>query len=271
MEYSTFIRQILEKAAGIAKQYFGKVSATTKAEDNNQVLTQADIEIGQLIISQIRDTYPMHNIIGEETGVIDRQSHYTWVVDPIDGTSNFAVGLPFYGIMVGLLKDAIPIAGGMNLPYFSEIYITERGKGAFCNERKLAVTKETNLLSALVTYPIDGYQDRPEVTRNECRLLAEIILGIRNLRTTGSMYDALMVAKGSVGGFLNRTSKIWDNVAPQLIIEEAGGKYTDFWGKPMDYATPLNKSKANFTVCAAAPKLHKKLQEIIHQKTQKKI
>ena len=74
----------------------------------------------------------------------------------------------------------------------------------------------------------------------------------------------MMVAKGSYGAMLNRTSKIWDNVAPQVIIQEAGGLYTDFFGKSIDYSDPLVKSSDNFTVCMGAPALHKQLQEIIH-------
>jgi myo-inositol-1(or 4)-monophosphatase len=73
-----------------------------------------------------------------------------------------------------------------------------------------------------------------------------------------------MIAEGKYGGLLNRTSKIWDNVAQQIIVEEAGGLYTDFFGNPMDYSNPLTKDKTNFTFCAAAPELHKQLQTIIH-------
>ena len=74
-----------------------------------------------------------------------------------------------------------------------------------------------------------------------------------------------MVAKGKFGGYLNRTSKIWDNVAQQILIEEAGGVYSDFFGKPIDYTNPLTRANDNFTVCAAPPALHKQLQDIIHK------
>jgi myo-inositol-1(or 4)-monophosphatase len=77
----------------------------------------------------------------------------------------------------------------------------------------------------------------------------------------------MLVAKGSLGAWLNRTTRIWDNVAPQIIVEESGGMYSDFFGKPMDYSDPISKAGDNFTVCAAAPMLHKQLQEIIHRHT----
>lgn len=265
MDYQPFLKQTLQKASGIALDNFGKVSGVAKSHDNNQVLTVTDVAVGKLIVSEIQEAYPNHNVVDEEAGVIDNNSPFTWVVDSIDGTSNYAAGLPFYGVMIGLLKGSVPIVGGVELPFFTETFIAEKDKGSFCNGKKLTVTKETNLLSTLVMYPIDGYQNQPEITYEECRLLADIVLGIRNLRTTGSIYDALLVAKGNVGGFLNRTSKIWDNVAAQLLIEEAGGMYTDFFGKPMDYSDPLMKAKDNFTACAAAPALHKQLQKIIHK------
>lgn len=265
MNYRDFVKLALEETSKIAQQNFGKVKGTTKVEDNNQVLTKTDLEIGRLLVNKIREVYPNHNIIDEEAGVIDNQSNYTWVVDPIDGTSNFAQGIPTYGILFGLLEDNKPIVGGIALPSFSEIYLAQKDKGAYCNDEEIQVSQEKNLLRSLIAYGIDGHQENPELTRKECSILAEIVLGIRNLRISNSVYDIAMVVKGKYGAFLNRTSKIWDNVAAQIIVEEAGGIYTDFFGKPMDYSNPLNKAKSNFTYCAAAPELHKQLQQIIHK------
>ena len=95
-------------------------------------------------------------------------------------------------------------------------------------------------------------------------VLAEIVLNIRNLRCSNSAFDLVMIAEGKYGGLLNRTSKIWDNVAQHIIIEEAGGLYTDFFGKPIDYSNPLTKDKTNFTFCAAPKVLHEKLRSIIN-------
>lgn len=266
MIYQSFITTTLGAAATIANEMFGKVSGTTKRDDNNQVLTEADVKIGNYIIEQIKKDYPDYNIIDEEAGVIDNHSEYTWVVDPIDGTSNFANGVPTYGIMIGLLQNGKSIAGGIYFPFFNEIYFAEKGQGAYCNGKKISVSTNEKLLDSLVSYGIDGHQENPAITKREVELLEKIILSIRNLRSSNSVFDAVMVAKGSYGGFLNRTSKIWDNVAQQIIIEEAGGIYTDFFGKPIDYTNPLAKAEDNFTFCAASRVLHKQLQEIIHQK-----
>lgn len=265
MQYLDFIKQTLLEAATIANSNFGKVSATTtKTGDTNQVLTETDLAVGKLIVAKIQQTYPDSNIIDEEAGVIDKKSSYTWVVDPIDGTSNFANGLPTYGIMIGLLEHDTAIAGGIILPAFNQLYVAQKGQGAFCNDAKIHVMTEPNLLAALVAYGIDGHQEAPDKTLKETQLLAQIILKIRNLRSTNSAYDMVHVAAGRYGAFLNQTTKIWDNVALQPIVEEAGGIVTDFWGQPMDYSQPLNRTQENFTICAAAPELHKQLQEIIH-------
>ncbi len=265
-EKAIFIHKLLVDSSKIANKNFGKVSSITiKEGDNNQVLTETDLKIGKLIVGRIQEQYPTHNIIDEEAGAINRNSEYTWVVDPIDGTSNFAIGAPGYGIIVGLLYKDKPIVGGIALPFYNEIAIAEKGKGAFINGKKLSVTKETNLLSVLVTHEIDGHQDNPDLTREECKTLADIVLGIRNLRLTGSVFDAILVAKGKFGAFLGRPSKIWDNVGTQVIIEEAGGVYTDFFGVPMDYTNPISKIELNFNRCMAAPQLHKQLQDIIHK------
>ncbi len=267
MSYQQFLKESLEVAAKIANQSFGKVSGTTKTGDNNQVLTETDLAIGKFLIEKIKHMYPDYNIIDEETGVIDNGSPYTWVIDPIDGTSNFAVGVPTYGIMIGLLKASESIAGGFIIPTSGELYLAEKGSGAYLNEKRIFVTKEQKLLNCLVAYGIDGRQENPEFTRNEAKLLGEIVLQIRNLRTSGSEpIDVGWVASGKYGARLNQYGKIWDVVAPQIIIEEAGGVFTDFWGAPIDYANPVEKTTSNFTCCAASPTLHKQLQKIIHER-----
>lgn len=266
MNYSDFIFESLFQAGEIARTSFGHVSGTTKPEDNNQVLTKTDLEIGKMLISEVERKFPQHNIIDEEAGVIDKKSQFTWVIDPIDGTSNFANGVPIYGVMMGLLDGATPIAGGIAIPSSNDIYIAQKGMGAFCNKEKIQVTNEEKLMSTLVAYGIDGHQENPELTKSEVEVLGNLILNIRNLRDTGCCFDTVMVACGKFGGYLNRTSKIWDNVAQQILLEEAGGVYTDFFGKPMDYSSPLSKAKDNFTFCTASPELHKQLQRVIFSK-----
>src|SRR4030042_3298830 len=265
MDYLKFISSTLEEASKIANKYYGKVTSTVKPEDSNQVLTEADLAIGKFIVSRVREKYPKHNVIDEEAGVIDNNSEYTWVIDPIDGTSNFAKGVPLFGIILGLLYKDQPFAGGVALPFFSEIYLAEKGRGAFCNGETIQVSREDKLINCLVGYGIDGHQENPELTRKEAKLLGEIVLNIRNLRSSGSVFDGMMVAKGKFGAYHHRNTNIWDVVGLQIIIEEAGGVFTDFYGDPIDYSNYLKRFNDHYPFCTAPPILHKQLQKTIHR------
>lgn len=264
MTYSEFLEKILAEAGATARSYFGTVSGSVKPGDPNQVLTEADLAIGRQLVGAIEAAFPDHNIIDEEAGVVDKGSRYTWVIDPIEGTSNFAAGTPDYGIMVGLLEDGTPIAGGIIVPAHQKLYIAEKGEGATCNGDPIHVTAQDTLLNTLVSFGIDSFPDNPDKTVQVTRVLADIIQAIRNLRNSGcEAVDTMYVAEGRYGARLNTTSKIWDNIAPQIICEEAGAVYTDLAGKPLDYTNPLGKVGQNFTTCIAGPALHRQLISII--------
>lgn len=251
-EYQSFINEALIEASKIANAHFGKVSSTIKEDDPNQVLTEADLKIGKFLVDKVKQAYPEFNIIDEEAGVIDNGSRFTWVIDPIDGTSNFAQGLPHYGIMIGLLDQGEPIAGGVALPAFNEIYLSEKNHGVLLNGELITLNYSKLLKDSLISYGLDGNIGERQKTHQEMLLLEELVLNTRNIRSSNSTYDFMMVALGKYGAFLNRSSKIWDNVAPQAIIEELGGQYVDFSGKRLNYDQPVNRAKENFEYCATA-------------------
>lgn len=263
MLYKEFILSLLQKSSAIAKSYFGKATSSLKAGDKNQVLTEADLKIGKTAVREISNRFPEHNIIDEESGVINNKSGLTWVIDPIDGTGNFAAGLPFYGTIIGLLKGEKPIAGGVVLPFFDELYIAEDGSGAYCNSTRIRVTDKTDLFTTLVAYGIDSHLDNRDITRKEMKLFADLVNSVQNVRITNSCYDAMMVACGKFGGYLNQSMRIWDIVGLQPIIEEAGGVVTDLNGKKIDYSEPLKKYKDHFTFLSSAAGLHGELLKII--------
>ncbi len=261
--YRNFIAELLTSSSAVARDNFGKVSGTTKEGDPNQVLTAADLSIGQLMIDEITRHFSGHNIIDEEAGLVDKGSVYTWVVDPIDGTSNFAAGVPLFGIMLGLLEGGTPIAGGIALPALNMICVAEKGAGAWCGNERMSVSHGVDLQNSLIAYGMDSDPRNPEAAKVECARLEKLVPRIRNLRTSNSAFDVVMVAQGKYGGILNRTSRIWDNVAPQMMVEEAGGIFTSFDGKPSDYTKPLSRAGDNFTFCAAEPGVHRELQVLL--------
>lgn len=263
MSYRDTIVELLAESASISNRYFGKVSYSIKPGDNNQVLTKADLEIGDYIVSTLQKKYPEHNIIDEESGFIDKRSEYTWVVDPIDGTGNFAVGLPLYGIIIGLLHKNDPIAGGVSLPYFDETYYGEKGQGAYRNGQLVRVSSNPRLSQSLVAYGLDSHYDNPEFTKNEMTILGRLVNSIQNLRSSNSVYDAMMVASGKFGGYANQSMRIWDVVGPQIIIEEAGGKVTDIEGNSINYKNHMEKIRDHFTFLSASNILHSQILEVI--------
>lgn len=262
MQYQNFIQEILAQSSKIANKNFGKLEHTLKSD--NSVLTETDLEIGRFILEEIKKAFPSYNIIDEESGIINNKSEFTFVVDPIDGTSNFAEGIPLYGTMIGLLKNDTPIIGGIALPFFKETVIAEKDKGAFCNGIKLHVTKEKDLKHTLIAY---GFKESKEQKLPKERIIiSKLIENVRSIRSSNSVYDTVLVAKGRYAATLCHTSRIWDNVAQQIVIEEAGGLYTDFFGNPINYSYPLMKTRINYTYCASTQLFHKELQKIIHGK-----
>jgi myo-inositol-1(or 4)-monophosphatase len=253
-DYQIFIYESLTEASRMALSFFGKVSSTIKADDPNQVLTEADLKIGEYLVNQVKEKYPEFNIIDEEAGVVNKQSDFTWVIDPIDGTSNFSAGLPHYGVMMGLLEKGEPIAGGIVLPAFNDIYIAEKGKGVLLNNESLSLSYDKSLKDSLISYGLDGKIDKREQVHEEMKLVEELVQSSRNIRSSNSTYDFAMVIAGKYGAYLNKSSKIWDNVAPQAIIEEIGGQYVDFGGQRITYENPLIRATENFEYCATASK-----------------
>lgn len=252
-EYASFLSDSLSGAADIALKHYQNVTGVAKTDDNNQVLTKADLEIGQYLIDRIQEKYQGHNIIDEEIGALNSGSPYTWLIDPIDGTSNFAVGVPTYGIMLGLLHGDTPIAGGLVLPSMErKIYIAEKGKGAYLDGKRLEVSKEPFLKQMLLAYGIDSHKELSDLTYMECTTVARLIEKIRNLRSSNSAFDIAMVLEGRYAGCLSRSSKIWD-LAQHILIEEAGGKYVDFKGNQISYPDPLSKVNENFEFIGCAP------------------
>jgi myo-inositol-1(or 4)-monophosphatase len=266
-EFDVFIGELLDRAASTARMHFGQVEGRSKGADSNQVLTDADLAIGNQLVEAVERAHPSYNIIDEEAGVIDRGSDFTWVFDPIDGTSNFAVGSPHYGTMIALLREGVPLAAGITLPSFQLTYAAELGHGCRRNGKDFTPTLGESLADALMAYGIDGHREDPTITRDEVQLLGEILLSVRNLRTSNSVYDFVMVLEGQYGAWMNRTSKIWDNVAQECLMVEAGGIYTDFYGAPISYDRPTSKVDVNFTACAGSSSIHEDLQRIVHSGT----
>jgi myo-inositol-1(or 4)-monophosphatase len=255
------ISEALAAGAQLARRMFGGQQAHSRGDDRNQVVTAADLRIGSLLAEQIRRAFPAHTVIEEENGVLADQGRFAWVLDPIDGTSNFAAGSPLYAIMIGLLQDGEPVAGGVALPSLSETYLAERGGGLFRNGTRLAPVQPTTLSEALVAYGFDIYS--PDQCARECSTIARIAPHCTGIRASNSAFDAVMTACGVYGAYINRSNRIWDCVAPHVLVQEGGGRYTTLDGSPIGYSRPARRVHDNFEVLASAAAWHDQLAGLL--------
>ena len=258
------VYKALWEAGEILMNHFGKISDYEVKESQSSIVTKADFEAERKIIEIITKNFAAHNTLGEETGFQNRNSEYTWVIDPLDGTSNFAAGIPWFGVIICVLKNSAPIMGGCYLPHQRKIYFAEKGKGALINNKHITVTSETELKNILVSYSLD-FSSEPGKTEEESQMMGRLVQHIRNLRSTNCLIDFCYTADGRLGASINQTTKIWDIAGPGLIIEEAGGKISDIQGNSLDYNIDENNCTRNFTIVASNQKLHPRIIELINQ------
>lgn len=248
-----FASNLCKNAGALLLKYFGNASGVMHKGDISNVVTEADIACDKYIVAEIKTKYPNDSILSEEGGYCKGKSEYTWVVDPIDGTSNFAAGIPWFGVLLALFKDSTPILGVLHLPVSGELYCAEVGKGAYFENKRLKVTSEEHLRNVLWSYGMDANKDKEQGLR-EVQYLSLLKNSVRNLRATNSLVDACFTADGRLGGFANQQMKIWDIAASHVIIAEAGGKVSDLNGSPLQY--DLQDCEKNYIVIACAKQLH---------------
>ena len=143
-----------------------------------------------------------------------------------------------------------------------DLYLATRGQGAYKNDQKIHTSKENDLSKLLCCYSLD-YQEDINKTECEVQIIKNLVRNCRNLRTTNSLIDFCFVAEGKLGATINQSMKIWDIAAPQLIIEEAGGKVTDIVGTPIIYDPSEASLDQNYTAIAANPEIHSTVLELI--------
>lgn len=264
--YLDFIDSALSAGAQVARRMFGGRQASSRGEDRNQVVTEADLRIGSLMSERIRRAFPEHTIIEEENGVLADKGRCAWVLDPIDGTSNFAAGSPLYAIMIGLVEDGRAVAGGVAMPALCQTYLAERGGGLFRNGTRLTPAQPSALSEALVAYGFDIHS--ASQCAWECSLMARIAPHCAGIRASNSAFDAVMTACGVYGAYINRSNRIWDCVAPHVLVQEGGGKYTTLDGSPIGYDRPAQRVHDNFEVLASGGTWHDDLVGLVNAFTE---
>ena len=227
-----------------------RVKVTAKGP--NEYFSEVDVKAEQVIIKTILKAYPDHGIIAEESGVQNPDAEAVWIIDPLDGTTNFLHGFPFYSVSIGLrIKNRMEHAVVYD-PVHHECFSASRGRGAQLNDRRIRVSKQTQLSAALLG---TGFPSRdPAMAERYLPLFKTLFDKCAGMRRTGSAaLDLAYVASGRLDGFWQFGLRPWDMAAASLLIKEAGGLISDFQGGE-DY---LNKGN----VITGTPKIFKALMQ----------
>lgn len=245
----TVIEATLAGAKVLQKYFNGQFSITSKTGVNDLV-TQADNEAEDAIIQVVRQKFPDHYILSEEAGALTTGSNIKWIIDPIDGTVNFAHGIPICCVSIGVERDGKMILGAVYNPFMNEFFFAEKGWGASLNDKKLQVTNKDELgRSCLATGFPYAYLDMPN---GPLQVFGKLIRQAVPIRRLGSAaLDLCWVAAGRFDGFYEHNLKPWDSAGGFLIVEEAGGKVTDFDG---NYYSPYQPG-----IVATNGKIHDEL------------
>ena len=199
------------------------------AKNTNEFFCDVDIKAEQAIINAIHKAYPDHGIIAEESGVQNEDAESVWIIDPLDGTNNYIHGFPFYAVSIALrIKNRIEHAVIYD-PLRHECFSASRGRGARLNDRRLRVSKQTQLSAAMLG---SGFPVRNESTAQRYLPTFEALFGkCAGIRSTGSVaLDLAYVASGRLDGSWGFGLRPWDLAAGSLLIQEAGGLVSDLQG-----------------------------------------
>ena len=218
------------RIAGIVLTEHAQSGFRVEHKDTVNLVTDADRRAEQAVVDVIKKAYPTHHILAEERGLrAGKDSPYKWVIDPLDGTTNFAHGFPAYCVSIGLEYQSRGILGIVLDPTRQELFVAETGRGASLNGAPLRVSSTVRLDSALL---VTGFAyDIRESPQNNLDYFARFALRAQGIRRTGSAaLDLCYVAAGRFDGFWEIKLHPWDTAAGALIVQEAGGRVTDFKG-----------------------------------------
>lgn len=220
-----------KEAGAIIQQYFQGSFQVDNKEGINNLVTEVDNHSEKRIIEIIKEHFPDHSIISEEVGELIQDSPYQWIIDPIDGTVNFAHGIPLCCVSIGLKFGDDLLLGTVYNPMMNELFFAEKGKGAYLNDRKISVSQKTDFRKACL---VTGFPYKwPNSTEHPIRVFERFILEGLPVRRLGSAaIDLCWVACGRFDGFWEYNLSSWDVAAGYLIVQEAGGVITNFDGEP---------------------------------------
>lgn len=233
--FRPFLTEIAHGAGAILRRHYHRRPLRIRKKPGAGVVTDADHAAEAYLLRAIRRKFPGCSIITEESGEFHASDDLVWYIDPLDGTTNFAHGFPWFCVSIGVWRAGEPHAGAIYQPLTDELFFAERGRGAWLNGRRITVSSERRLGDALLGTGF--YYYRGDALRREIATFQAVSQAARAIRRPGSAaLDLAFVAAGRYDGFWERGLSSWDVAAGIVLVQEAGGKVTDYAGAP---ATPF--------------------------------
>ena len=220
------------KAGGILKENIHGTREITYKGDINLV-TEMDTRSERAVVETLRASFPDHGIIAEEETTIRNGSGYTWIIDPLDGTTNYAHGYPCFSVSIALEHEGVVITGVVYDPMRDELFTAQKGEGAYLNGKRIKVSIVDELIKSLLA---TGFPyDRKVSEKNNMDYFHDLLMASQEVRRDGSAaLDLCYVAMGRFDGFWELKLKPWDVAAGSLIVLEAGGRVTDLRDNAFD-------------------------------------
>ncbi len=225
-----------KEAGKIILQRFNGVFKIDHKDGINNLVTEVDKLAEKKIIEIIRASFPWHSIISEEVGEMIKPSEHQWIIDPIDGTVNFAHAVPICCVSIGVQYNGELVLGAVYNPMMNELFFAEKGKGATLNGVPIKVSANANFNTAFL---VTGFPyNWPNIAQHPIKVFERLVLEGLPVRRLGSAaIDLCWVACGRFDGFWEYNLQPWDVAAGYLIVQEAGGRITDFSGAPYNVFT----------------------------------
>jgi myo-inositol-1(or 4)-monophosphatase len=238
-DYIDFAREISGEAGTILLKGFRSAKTVISYKSRTDLVTDADRASEKHLVERISKRFPDHDIIAEEGSRKEAAGDFIWYVDPLDGTNNYAHGLPFFCVSIGVYSVKLKqvVAGVVYNPYLEELFTAVRGGGAFLNDKPIRVSMLDDIGVSLVA---TGFPyDKATSENNNLKEFNRIILRIQGIRRMGSAaIDLSYVACGRIDGYWEGKLKSWDMAAGSLIVEEAGGRVSTYKGSPFNPEFP---------------------------------
>jgi len=227
---NTAVKAARKAGSIISRASFDLDKLTIRAKRQKDYVSEVDDAAEEAILAVLREAYPDHGVLAEESGRSDRKSDYVWVVDPLDGTTNFLHGNPQYCVSIGLLVKGVPTQAVVFDPNRNELFTATKGVGAYMNDRRIRVSRTEKLEQALVGtgFPFKEVGNLDEYMR----MLKNIMLSTSGVRRPGAAaLDLAWVAAGRLDAFWEIGLSPWDMAAGALLVREAGGLIADLDGE----------------------------------------